>query len=139
MEVILATTLFAILALGFVTTFAEVTNAAGAAGRRNRAAFLAEQGLEATRSLRNQNFSNLTDGTYGVTTTAAGWTFTTAPDQEGIFSRTITITSIASTTKQISADVQWQSNGQAEQFTLTTVLTNWLDLFASVPTSTLCQ
>ena len=36
---------------------------------RARAATLADEGLEAVRNIRDANFSNLTDGTFGLTTT----------------------------------------------------------------------
>lgn len=73
-----------------------------------QAAFLLEEGAEAVRVMRDNNWTNisgLTAGTtYYPTFTSGTWTLSTTPNSLGIFTRTITMQSVTrdNTTKDIS-------------------------------------
>jgi Tfp pilus assembly protein PilV len=96
------------------------------AGARNRAVFLAEAGLEAVRAIRDEDFANLVDGTYGLDNTTGIWTLSGTPDVTDIFTRTITISTIDASTKEVIAQIDWTQTGQRTgQTILTTRLANW--------------
>jgi hypothetical protein len=90
---------------------------------------LAEEGLEAVRNIRDHDFSNLTDGTYGLAVSNNQWSFSGSEDITDIFTRQIIISTIDSDTKQARAIVSWQQNqqrtGTAE---LVTYFSNWADI-----------
>lgn len=139
-EIILGCALFSMMAVLFITSLATITNDDSQAGRRNRAAFLSEEGLEAARSIRNQGFATLVAGTFGVSTTPTGsWLLLPGNDQNGVFTRTVTITDVDSSTKKITAAVAWSTGKLPGLVTLSDYLTNWADVMATSSTSTLCQ
>ncbi|MBI4239900.1 hypothetical protein HY620_02850 [Candidatus Uhrbacteria bacterium] len=125
-EIILACALFLVLAATFVGAFLYGQESMQLAGTRNRAAFLAEESLEATRILRDEQMSNLVDGTYGLTMSGNQWGLVAAPDVTNGFTRQIDISSIDANTKRIRSTVTWQQNLQRQgSLTLDTVLTDW--------------
>ncbi|MDD4409255.1 MAG: hypothetical protein PHW52_01220 [Candidatus Pacebacteria bacterium] len=96
---------------------------------RQSALFLAEEGLEATRNLRDADYASLTDGAHGIGVSANKWIFSSASDNVGIFNRHISVTPISSEIKQVDSVVNWtSSNNIAQSVTLTTYLTNWAKL-----------
>src|SRR5579863_5264327 len=92
-------------------------------GDRNRAAFLAEEGLEASRNIRDASYANLVNGTYGLAATGNQYSFSGSQDVNGIFTRSIQIVTVNSTTQQITSTVTWKDyiNGSV---VLTTYLIN---------------
>jgi hypothetical protein len=96
-------------------------------GMRNRAVFLAEEGLEATRNIRDAAFTNLVNGSYGLAIVLNQWTLGSAPDNtENTFYRTITISTIDSNTKNIVSSVLFTDNfGKSQTVSLSSYLTNW--------------
>jgi hypothetical protein len=87
---------------------------------------LAEEGLEVLRNLRDESFTNLTDGPHGIATSGSQWVFSGTQDVTDIFTRQIEIGTIDSKTKQITSTVTWQQNPQrGGQVVLSTRLTNW--------------
>jgi Tfp pilus assembly protein PilV len=108
-EVLLATTVFALLTTAFVGAFLYGQESAMLAGNRNRAALLAEEGLEAARNIRDSGFSNLAIGTYGLAVTSNQWNLSGASDTNGIFTRQIIISSIDINRKNVVSTVNWQN------------------------------
>ena len=95
-------------------------------GKRNRATFLAEEGLEATRNIRDNGFLNLVDGSYGLSTLGNEWNFLGVSDTTEIFERTVNISTVNADTKLITSSVTWPQNAQRNgNVTLETYLTNW--------------
>jgi len=96
------------------------------AGKRTRAVFLAEEGLEAARNIRDNSFGNLTDGSYGLAIAGNEWNFAGASDTTEIFTRTINISAVNADTKLVSASVSWPQTAQrAGNISLETYFTNW--------------
>ena len=91
-----------------------VSKSTALAGQRARAATLADEGLEAVRNIRDANFSNLTDGTFGLTTTGNQWNLSGASDTSDIFSRAITISTVDANRKSITSSITWQQNPSEE-------------------------
>ena len=125
-EAILAVSIFALLVTAFVGTYIYGKESTALAGARARANLLAEEGLEAGRSIRDGAFSNLTDGNHGLSSLSGIWNFSGTSDIDEIFTRQIAISTIDANTKQIVSNVSWQQNLQRTgQVSLTTRLTNW--------------
>lgn len=125
-EAVLAVSIFALLVTAFAGAYIYGKESTALAGARVRANLLAEEGLEASRSIRDGAFTNLTDGNHGLSSLSGTWNFSGASDINEIFTRQIVISSIDANTKQIVSNVSWQQNLQRTgQASLTTRLTNW--------------
>jgi len=108
-EIIIAVGVFAI---GMATVGMLVLNAQSSSIRsieRTKAVFLAKEGLEAIRSIRNGDYDYITDGTYGIALSGGRWTLSGASDSQDKFTRTVSITSLDVDTKRIESNVSWQS------------------------------
>lgn len=126
-EVLLASALFSLLLTFLGGAFLYGEQSTALAGERARAVMLAEEGLAAVQNIRDADFSSLVDGTYGLTTTGNQWNLSGSQDTTDIFTRQITIASVDSTRKTITANVTWQQNAQRTgSVSLITRLTNWL-------------
>ncbi|MCA9364014.1 hypothetical protein KC727_02240 [Candidatus Kaiserbacteria bacterium] len=126
-EVILAGSLFILMATILVGGYLYGQEATALAGARTRAALLAEEGLEAVRNIRDEDFSNLSDGTYGLVESGNEWTLSGSNDTTDIFTRAITISTVDGDRKNVTSDVSWQqTEGRGGSVSLTSRLTYWL-------------
>ncbi len=127
MEIMLAVSLLALILLGFVGALAYGMEGAALAGRRARALALAQEGLEAVRNIRDDDYSHLLDGTHGLEISGGQWQLAGSSDLVEGFMRHVSISSVDETTKQVSSTVDWQQNLQRQgSLTLTAYLTNWM-------------
>lgn len=127
-EVLLAVAVLAVLVTAFTGTIFYGEEGTALAGVRNRAVFLADEGLEATRNIRDASFANLVNGTYGLAISGGQWTFSGTADIDDIFTRQITIadSTISANFKLVTATVTWQQNQQRMgNVTLESEMTNW--------------
>ncbi|MEY4744551.1 MAG: hypothetical protein RL272_496 [Candidatus Parcubacteria bacterium] len=125
-EAVLAGALFALVATIFIGAIAYGNESAALAGQRARAAFIADEGLEIVRNMRDEDFANLVDGTYGLALTGDQWTFSGSQDTVGEFTREITITAVGAGTKTVASTVTWQQNAQRTgTVSLETRMTAW--------------
>lgn len=125
-EVLLAVSIFGLIVTALVGGLIYGQQSTAMAGMRSRAAILADEGLEAVRNIRDAGFSNLTDGTYGLSTAGNQWGFSGTSDTTDIFSRVVTISAVSTNRKLVTSTVNWQQNQQrAGSVVLTTYLTNW--------------
>ncbi|MBI2033813.1 MAG: fibronectin type III domain-containing protein [Candidatus Liptonbacteria bacterium] len=125
-EVILAGSILALIVTAIVGALVYGREGTQVSGSRARAIFLADEGLEALRNMRDESFTNLTDGPHGLVTSGSQWVFSGVEDVTDIFTRQIQIGTIDSTTKQITSTVTWQQNPQRQgSVSLGTRLTNW--------------
>lgn len=109
------------------------------AGARNTATFLAEEGLEAARNLRDNAFANLTIGTHGLVISGNQWVFSGTSDAVDIFTRQIVITSAGTNRLQVTSTVTWQQDLQRSgSVSLVTNLDNWTPVVEANCTS-YCQ
>lgn len=126
-EALLAVSIFALIVTALFGAYFYGQESSVLAGNRTRAALLAEEGLEATRNIRDAGFANLTDGTHGLSVAGNQWVFSGASDASGIFTRAVTISSIDSHRKNIVSTVTWQQNlERTGTMTITTELADWL-------------
>ena len=125
-EVVLATSIFVLLVVALAGNMIYGQESSVLAGSRVRAAFLAEEGLEAARNIRDNNFASLVDGTYGLATSSNEWIFSGSSDVRDIFTRTVTISTVDADTKNVSCQISWQQTPQRTgTLSLATYLSNW--------------
>lgn len=112
-EVMLSIALFALVAGAFTGAIIYGQQTAVLAGQQARAALVLEEGLEAARNIRDADFNNLQDGTFGLVVNNGAWEFSGSNDVTDIFTRTVEISPTASTsTKDILVTVTWQKGQQ---------------------------
>lgn len=104
---------------------------------RVRAIMLAQEGIEATRNIRDVAFRNLTDGIHGIALLNNQWTLSESQDTTGIYTRKIAISSVDTSTKLITSTVSWPTGyGQIQDVILSSYVSfwtthSWLDTTAS--------
>ncbi|MFA6604124.1 MAG: prepilin-type N-terminal cleavage/methylation domain-containing protein [Patescibacteria group bacterium] len=143
-EALVAIAVFGVLAAGTINLVAGPMIASSEARERSRASFLAEEGIEAARSIRNASWMNLTAGDHGLAKTTV-WSFSGNYDDtaEGnlMFRRVVAIEpvsrdgggnivasggSVDPRTKKITATVNWISGfGLARNAVASAYFTNW--------------
>lgn len=131
-EVLVAIFILASMATaGFVllsTTFSEGL----AVSERTRADDVLGNGFEAVRQIRNQSFDLLTDGSHGLSSSGGTWSFAGTSDTDGIYQRTVEISTIDDLTRQVTVTVAWVNHlGRTEQRSAATFLTDWLTEFSA--------
>ena len=125
-EVVLGIFIFSLLVTAFVGAVIYGLEAVSLMGRRARAALIAEEGIEATRNIRDSGFTNLADGTYGLVASGGRFVFFGTSDLIDVFTRQITIASVGANAKRVTAAVSWQQNAQRTGYlSLLTYFTNW--------------
>lgn len=130
-EAVIATAVFSLIVASIMTSIFSANRIILVSGEKSRATFLAEEGLEAVRSIRDEglegSFESLSPGTYGLELINNRWTLTNSSDTTDIFSRSITISDIDTDHKEIVSTVIWQQDTlQADSVSLTTQLSNWM-------------
>ncbi|MCX6779854.1 MAG: hypothetical protein NT034_01585 [Candidatus Magasanikbacteria bacterium] len=124
-EIVLASGLLALLSLIFLGILTYGQQSTIRAGQRDRAIFLAQEGLEAARSIRDQNFTNLTVGNFGLSSSGQ-WGLVAQPDVTDIFTRTISVVDINSQIKKVTSKVQWtQAGSNSINVSFSTLFTDW--------------
>ncbi|PJE77099.1 hypothetical protein COV05_00620 [Candidatus Uhrbacteria bacterium CG10_big_fil_rev_8_21_14_0_10_48_16] len=127
-EVILSTSIFVLLITALIGSYLYGQESTMLAGNRARATFLAEEGLEAVRNIRDADFINISSGTYGLAISGNQWILSGSSDVNGLFTRTLTITDIDSNRKDVLSTVSWQQNAsRSGSVTVATRVTRWQD------------
>lgn len=126
-EALLATTIFAMLAMAVIGAIVYGRQSSSDAGDRTRANFLAEEGCEAVRNIRDSAWANLpSTGTHYLGQSSNTWTIgSTVEPAIGTYNRQINVTDVNADTKNIACVVNWTNGGVSRQTNITTRLTNW--------------
>jgi len=135
-EIIIASGVFALIVGSFLGVLIYFNKSAVSVGDKTRAIFLAEEGLEVVRNIRDGDFNNLTDGNHGLAVSGGQYIFSGTQDNTGIFTRQLNVSTIEADTKQITSQVSWDNSAVS----LITYLTNWqivVETVNSCPTA--CQ
>lgn len=130
-EALLAATIFGFLVTALSGALIYGRQSTANAGDRTRAVFLADEGCEAVRNIRDAGFSNLTNGTHGLAISGGQWNLSGSSDSTDIYTRQITIAQADNDRKDITCSVSWNTGGVARSVDVTTRLTNWSAPFAS--------
>ncbi len=132
LEALLAAAVGSLFVIALGSAYFYGQEAVWIAGNRARAQFLAEEGLEAVRNIRDDNFSNVTAGTHGLSISGSQWVFSGTSDATDIFTRRIIVSDIDANRKSMTAEVAWQQNQQRSGLVaFQSQLTNWQALISS--------
>lgn len=124
-EIILASGVLAALSLIFLGILTYGQQSTIRAAQRDKAIFLAQEGLEAARSIRDQSFTSLTVGDFGLGVSNQ-WGLVGQNDVVDIFTRTISVVEINSQTKKVTSKVAWkQSGSNLINVSFSTLFTDW--------------
>jgi len=127
-EAVLAVTLLAVIATTLVGVAVMSSRGTVRAGEHSRALSYASEGLEAVRSVRDDDWSNVTGGSYGVAMRGGEWQLQANSTSENGFTRTIDITELSTSRREVAAEVTWTDvSDSSRSVTLTTRMTNWQD------------
>jgi Tfp pilus assembly protein PilV len=131
-EVLLAIGVFVvgIVAVAYLTLDASIADRQGI--ERTKAVLLAQEGLEAVRSIRDGDFDDLTNGTHGIALSGNVWALSGASDTQDQFTRTVEIGDVGTSTlegidiKVATSTVTWQfSEARSGKVELVDNITDW--------------
>lgn len=125
-EIVVAAAIFVLLATGLTSAWVYGLRSNISGGNRTRALFLAEEGMEAARSIKDGSFANLVDGTHGLSLSGGKWIFNGVSDVTENVTRTVFISTIDAQTKFVSTTVTWQERKEPSKvFSLAEYITDW--------------
>ncbi len=129
-ELLIAAAVFSLMVSAVVLAIIEGYLSDLQAGQNALALSFAEEGIEAARSIRDNNWNDLTLGTYGLTVSANHWVFQGLEEDlspklnQG--KRVITIEDAGNNRKLVRSRVTWEIvKGKSAERELATYLTNW--------------
>jgi len=130
-ELLIAMGVFIISFSGIVFLILESYASGLLAQEMNIANFLAKEGIEAAKSIRDNSWNNLAIGEHGLATSADGWVFQGSEENFSNYlnqgKRKIIVQSIDPNKKAVISSVAWSfSKQRPEKIELITYLTNWL-------------
>lgn len=106
-EILIALTIFSLVMSATALLFFSGQNFLGASFQSRKAIEKAHDGVEALRFIRDENWTNLTNGLHGLTFTGSKWQLTSTPDWSEDFKRTVSISTDIDGLKHIDLTVQW--------------------------------
>lgn len=144
-EVLVSITLILLISVGGLAANSLATNAVQTNQMRDKANFLAREGMEAVQSVRAANFPSLHPGDFHPVYGVNGWTLSSGSETIGDFTRTITISSVEreltctetvcaivpaggivdSSTMKVQVKVSWKERGSDKSYSLDTYVTYW--------------
>jgi len=126
-EILLAVALFVLVAGAFIFLIIESYKINEKAQEVTLATGLAEEGMEAVRSIRDFKFTDLKDGTYGLAIEENRWVLKGRSEIIGKFTREIIISPAGRGRKKIVVLVSWQPRvGSRREVRLFSRITNWI-------------
>lgn len=126
-EVLLAIAMFSLVIVGIGGAISYILQNGQFFSNKNKAIYLAEEGIEAIRAIRDEGFSNLQDGEYGINIENNKWVLVPNQSITDGFARTIRISTSDQNTREVESIVQWEKEtGGVNNVSLSTTLTNWL-------------
>lgn len=125
-EVLLAVVVLALTVTALVGAIIYGQQTTAVAGALSRAVFVAEEGLEAARNMRDSAYANLTAGTSGLAISANKWIFSGSSDVTDIFTRQVSVVPVDSVRNRVTTTITWQQTlSRSGTMSLVTYLTNW--------------
>ena len=112
-EIMLSVSMIAVFVIIFITAIIDSQEANLLTSKRNIATRLSEEGIEALRNIRDDSFSILVDGNYGLTIIDNKWSLVPASDvTNNEYTRSIVISTINPKMKQVKSTITWSQNAQ---------------------------
>lgn len=125
-EVIIVIALLSVVASSILLFLTSLLTNVTETKQSTRALGIAEESLEAVRTIRDADWNALTAGSYGLSESGGVWSLSGASDTVEGYTRTITITELTSSEKQVDIALVWNEETiRPREFELTSVLTDW--------------
>ena len=129
-EILVAVAVFSFIVSAVAFLILDVYLADRAGREISQAVFLTEEGLEAARSIRDNNWDDLVGGQHGLALLGNNWIFQGSQDDlsakltDG--ARQITVMDLTAEKKQVTASVSWSfTESNTYDISMTTYLTKW--------------
>ncbi|TAK03370.1 prepilin-type N-terminal cleavage/methylation domain-containing protein [Patescibacteria group bacterium] len=137
-EVLVALALLGIFATASAVLLSTAAFESRVAGMRARANALLQEGFEAARQVRDQDFDLLADGPHGLALSMGIWSFAGTEDvTDGRFHRAVTVADAGAGMKDVTVSVSWTPvSGRPLSLSGVTRLTDWR--LADTPTGSNC-
>lgn len=149
-EIIVALAIFFILVSGVLVLFFQTLDNTRQSIEISQAQNLAQEGLEATRGIANNNWDSLVDGSYDVESSSGYWQFTNPRSQLLLdkYYRQIEILPVSRNSmtclleagdyddlniKKVALTVDWESGGKTRTIFYSTYLSTWANSAISCP------
>jgi len=145
-EIVVVIGIIGIALVGMIQTVVLVSRPFAADARQTQASYLAQEGIEAVRLVRDANWTNniaslANNTTYYPTLTANVWTLSTSDPGtiDGTYTRTVTLQAVYrdangnisssgtldEKTRKVVSTVSWDEHGQNQSQQLETYITNF--------------
>jgi type II secretory pathway pseudopilin PulG len=124
-EAVVAIAIFSLISGSAVQAYMSANAIGVRAATKTKALWLAEEGIEATRSIRDQNFTALSVGTHGISLTNNVWKYTGTSDFTDGYQRSIILTSTGVDSIFATSTVSWSYKGATSTVALGSHFTNW--------------
>jgi len=142
-ELMIAMGLFTLWVSGVAFLILDVYASDKVARGNTIATMLAQEGLEAVRSIRDAGWERLDAGEYGLDVSDGRWVFEGSQDevpQLANGTRIIRIEDLEEGRKKVTAQVIWEiSNQRVQDIELVTYLTNWKEVVGAQTCETYCS
>lgn len=126
-ELLVAIAIFVIVVSTLLFLVLDSYVAGRLASEITQANFLAEEGLEAARSIRDNDWVDLINGDHGLMIFGGNWQFSGGSEViDGKFTRVVRVEEINSDRKKVTSQITWQfTETRVQEVKLITYLTNW--------------
>lgn len=140
-EIIVAVSIFVIIAATGTITVLHAFSVNRLGDEETEATLFAQEGIEAVRSIKNQDWNNLTTGIYGLSNLSDSWVFSGLSNTAGKFTREVVVSEVQrdgsgdivesagvvdDDTRRITSTVTWNfSPARSNLVELATYLTNF--------------
>ena len=125
-EALLSLTILSLMLSTYWGTMFYARESLEQTGNHLRATLLAEQALETVKFMRDQNFGQLKDGTFGIARMGDQFMLDNSPEKIDDFTRVIQIDTTNPEIKKVTAKVSWNRYGRDPgNVTLVTDVTDW--------------
>ena len=125
-EVLIALGIFVIVTVAASLLLIQALDDSFASSKRVKGLYLAREGVEVVRNMRNIDYDLLIDGTYSLRRGNTVWSFVPVYEDTSGYTRTVDISSRVDGSKYIESNVEWSAMANRSQFShLSIVLTDW--------------
>ncbi|OHA70375.1 MAG: hypothetical protein A3F15_02440 [Candidatus Wildermuthbacteria bacterium RIFCSPHIGHO2_12_FULL_40_12] len=139
MELIIAVGIFTVVVSGLAFFILNSYVSGRLSYEVTKAGFLAQEGMEAVRSIRDNDWTELEDGDHALIVSDGKWFFDPVATEEDIGGqltegkRVITIESVEDDSKKITSKIGWKfSEGRMEEIILESYLANWQKISSEI-------
>jgi prepilin-type N-terminal cleavage/methylation domain-containing protein len=131
-EILVSVSVFGIFVVLFFTFFETNRNSYEKVVSNNKAIQFAKEGIEAVRNIRDKNFTDLSNGTWGLSTTTNKWQLSGVSNIDENFIREILISEIDPQTKKVESKVSYNLFGLTSTVSLISYLTYWQEFYTNI-------